>query len=143
MIYLENSDLTADAYQRFITESQGDGEDVLNKCELRAIAMVKTYISSRYDVLDIFGDEELETEPLRNELLVEIISKITLYRLFGRNAARKLPADIKEDFEWALKMLEKIQTGRLQLDLPPALDEGGLPKSNSIWGNNSNQDFYI
>lgn len=142
MTYLTPDDLTADAYQRFITESSGDGTDVIDKCEERAIALTQTYLT-RYSIIDIFGDPDLSIAPLRNELLVEIISKITLYRLFKRNAARKLPEDIKEDFDWALKMLEKIQTGRTPLDLPPALDESGNAKSYSIWGNNTNEDYYI
>lgn len=154
MQYLTNEDLTADSYQRFLTESSGDGENTINKCEARAIALVSTYLNKRYSTTDIFGilsddestgeeDPEFDIPPLRNELLVEIITKITLYRLFRRNAARKLPEEIKEDFEWALKTLEKIQTGRITLDLPPAMDDNGNAISNSIWGNNSNGDYYI
>lgn len=153
--YITDDDLTTESYQRFITESSGDGEDVIEKCEERAIALVTAYISNRYSIKDIFGvetgrdlpdeeeDPDWEIPPLRNELLAEIITKITLYRLFRRNAARKLPEDIKEDYEWALKTLEKIQTGRILLELPPAMDEGGMARSNAIWGNNSNSDFYI
>lgn len=143
MKYLSEDDLTTDSYQRFIIESSADNPDVIFKCEDRAIALVITYLSSRYSVKDIFGDDELNIPPLRNELLADIITKITLYKLFKRNAARKLPDDIKEGWDWSILMLEKLQTGRIILNLPPALDENGQVKSKSIWGNLSNKNYYI
>lgn len=152
MIYLTDNDLTADSYQRFITESSGDGQtqqNVVDDCEERAISVATTYLSNRYDTETIFG-QPASTDPpapaippIRNELVAEIITKITLYKLFRRNAARKVSTDIKEDYDWAMAMLEKIQTGRTILNLPPALDESGKPKSYSVWGNISNRDFYI
>lgn len=143
MKYLTEDDLITDSYERFITESAADNLDVIDKCEQKAIALAITYLANRYSVNDIFGDNELNLPPLRNELLVDIITKITLYRLFKRNAARKLPDDVKEGWDWAIQMLEKIQTGRTILNLPPALDENGQVKSKSIWGNLSNNNFYI
>lgn len=152
MKYLDDTDLTTDSYKRFITESSGDGHDqqsIIDDCEARAIAIANTYLSNRYDVQSVFGTPENDDPPtpaipgIRNELLAEIITKITLYKLFRRNAARKVSTDIKEDYDWAIKMLEKIQTGRTILDLPPALDEEGNARSNSIWGNSSNRDFYL
>lgn len=153
MRYITNDDLTTDSYQRFITESSSDIVNTLDKCEARAIGIAKTYLD-RYSITDIFGtlveeavppyDEiDWELQPIRNELLVDLITKITLYRLFKRNAARKLPDDIKEDFDWSIKQLEKIQTGITKLPLPPAIDETGTTISQSIWGNNTNSDYYI
>jgi len=143
MKYLTDDDLTADSYQRFIQESTGDIADVINKNEERAIALVRTYLSDRYDVATIFAEVLPGVDPLRNELLVDIITKITLYKIFRRNAARKLPEDIKEDFKWAIEQLERINSGRTKLDLPPALDDSGNVLSNSIWGDLTNPDFYI
>lgn len=148
MKYLEEDDLTADSYQRFITDSSNDIENIVDKNEARAIALVQTYLSDRYDIGSIFGQTLagppiVEVPPLRNELLVDIISKITLYKIFRRNAARKLSEDIKDDFNWAITQLERINAGRVILDLPPVVDDDGNVVSDSIWGDLTNTDFYI
>lgn len=141
MIYLEKEDLITDAFERFIDESSKDDETVLDKAEERAIAFVKTMIGSRYNVALIFD----EAAPIINEMLVQIISRIVLYRVIKRNAARKVPTDYKEDYDEAIKWLNDIATGKTPLGgLPLPADENGDPiKSNTLWGNNSNPDFYI
>lgn len=151
MKYITRDDLLTGSYEQFITESTRDDWEVINNIESKAIALVKTYLS-RYDTDSIFGiilineedeDEIDTTPPIHNELLADILTKITLYRLFRRNAARKIPEDIKEDYAWAIKELEKIRNGSTKLDLPPKLDEQGNIVSKSLWGNNTNNDYYI
>jgi phage gp36-like protein len=141
MIYLEKEDLIADAFERFIDESTKDDPTVLDKAEERAIEFVKTMIGTRYNVNLIF----LVDEPIRNEMLVQILSRIVIYRVIKRNAARKVPTDTKEDYDEAIKWLTEISTGKTTLDgLPLPVDDNGDPvKSKSLWGNNSNSDFYI
>jgi hypothetical protein len=140
MIYLNQTDLTTDTFDRFIQESTSDAPGIIDKNELRSIEIVKSFLSGRYNVNMIFNP----VAPIRNELLIDIISKITLYKIFRRNAARKLPQDVNEDYTWALKELEKINTRRISLnDLPPAESSPGQTISNTVWGNNSNRDFYI
>ncbi|GIZ09994.1 phage protein Gp36 family protein [Flavobacterium sp. UMI-01] len=141
MIYLEKEDLITDAFERFIDESTKDDETVLDNAEKRAIDFVKTMIGSRYNVNLIFT----EGAPIINEMLVQIISRIVLYRVIKRNAARKVPTEYKEDYDEAIKWLNDISTGKIPLDgLPTPVDDNGDPiKSNTLWGNNSNSNFYI
>ena len=141
MIYLEKKDLITDAFERFIDESTKDDPTVLDKAEERAIAFVKTMIGTRYNVSLIFTDGA----PIVNEMLVQILSRIVTYRVVKRNAARKVPPDYKEDYDEAIKWLNEIATGKTILDgLPLPVDDNGDPvKSKSLWGNNSNSNFYI
>lgn len=141
MIYLDKDDLITDAFERFIDESSQDNETVLDKAELRAIKFVKTLIGTRYDVDLIFNEDE----PIINELLVQILSRIVIYRIVRRNAARKVPTDYKEDYDEAVKWLQEIAIGKLPLDgLPVPTDESGNPtNSNSMFGNNTNPNYYI
>lgn len=139
MIYLTNEDLYADTIQRFIDESLRDHPDAKEKAELTAISTAKSYLSRRYNTALIFDEET----PIIDPVLVEILVKITLYKILGRNAARKVPTDVKDDFEWAIKQLEKLNAGRLKIELPPALDDQGEIKSTSMHGNNRNQNYYI
>lgn len=152
MRYITKDDLVTDSFERLIDESSKDITNTLDKAEARAIALARTYLSA-FDTDSIFGilvdpdDEENEPEytpGIRQELLVEIICKMTLYRIFRRNAARKVPEDVKDDNTWAIKELERIRSGATPMPgLPPAIDDDGSTKSNSMWGNNTNTDFYI
>lgn len=150
MRYLNKEDLITNAYERLIDESSKDDDDILSRTEGRAIALAATYMG-RYDTDTIFGtllseagEPPVYSSPIRHELLIEIIAKITLYNIFRRNAARKVPEDVKEDFDWAIKELERIRNGSIQLpDLPPFIDDDGNSNSNTMWGNNTNPDYYI
>lgn len=152
MIYLEKTDLVTLSFERFIDESSGDtpaeGENIqqvrdriLDEIELKNIKLVSSYIGNKYDVELIFD----EGEPVRNELLVNILVKLCLYDIIRRNAARKVPTDYKEEYDKAMELLEKIAYGKLPVTgLPvPTDDDGNAITSNTLWGNNSNKDFYI
>ncbi|GLB51716.1 hypothetical protein NBRC110019_07550 [Neptunitalea chrysea] len=139
MIYLTNDDLKADSIQRYIDESTADYTDAIDKAEEKAISLAKTYLSGRYDVATIFDEDS----PVIDGLLVDILVKITLHKIFGRNAARRLPTDIKEEYDWAVATLEKINSGKLTIQLPKATDESGNTKSTSMFGSNRNDNYFI
>lgn len=139
MIYLTDNDLKRESFERFITDSTADFNEAKDSCELVAIGIVKTLLKGRYDV-DIIFDE---ADPVRDEFLADIITKITIHKIFGRNAARKVPSDIKENYDAAMKSLKEINGGKVILDLPVNTDEDGNPTAKPMFGNNTNEDFYI
>jgi len=137
MIYITREDLETDAFERLINESTT--ESILDRTEGKVLGIVSSYLSGRYDAILIFDPEA----PIRDELLADIVSRIVLYRTFRRNAARKVPEDVATDYGWAMKELLRIQKGETILDLPAPLDGEGNPESNTMFGNNTNEDFYI
>lgn len=140
MIYLTKDDLIVLAYERFIDESSQDQEYILADTEKRAIAYLKTVLGTRYNVNALFD----ESEPIINQLIVDILSQIVVYNIIRRNAARKVPTDYKEDYDSAMKLLKDIATGVLVLDgVPLPTDENGQTISQTIFGNNTNKNFYI
>jgi phage gp36-like protein len=141
MIYIEKDDLVTDTYERFIDESTKDKPGTIDKTELKTIEFVKTTIGTRYNVDLIFA----AGQPIKNEMLIQIISRIVAYRLIKRNASRKVPTDFKEDYDEAIEWLNDISIGKLKLKgLPLPVDENGTPtNSTALWGNNSNPNFYI
>ncbi|MDQ8012030.1 MAG: DUF1320 family protein [Flavobacterium nitrogenifigens] len=141
MIYLVKDDLISLAVERFIDESSEESDKILDTVELQNIQLIKGYIASRYDVSEIFN----ALTPIKHEILTRILTKLVLFDIIRRNAARKVPTDYKEEYDKALELLEKIATGRIKLEgLPAPTDENGNPtNSTSIWGNNSNPNFYI
>lgn len=138
MIYLTKEDLELDAWTRLIDESTGFDDTLLDSIETKVIARCKTFLT-RYDVEDAFNEDE----PVRDEHLVDIMVKIFLKMLFGRNSARKMPSDVKENYDWAIKELEKIQQGKITIILPPKIDPETGTTAPLMWGNFSNRDFYI
>jgi phage gp36-like protein len=140
MDYLIKDDLVVVAYERFIDESS-ETETILDELEKRAIAYLKTVLGTRYNVTALFDEDE----PIRNELIVQILCYVVIYNLFKRNAARKLPSTFKDDYDDAMKLLKDIATGVIKLDgVPLPVDENGNTiVSNTIFGNLKNKDFYI
>jgi len=140
MIYLKKTDLIALSFEKFIDESIDDNAETLLTIELQNIEIIKGYIGSRYDVEEIFSP----LTPVRNSILIRILSKLTLFDIINRNAPRKVSSDLKEEYDKAIEMLDKIATGRIKIEgLPKPMDENGNIISDSIWGNNSNKDFYL
>lgn len=140
MIYIEKDYLISHAQERFIDESSQNDAAILDQIELAQIAVIKTYLGTRYNVNTIFDQDS----PIENEVLKEILAKLVLYKLIRRNAARKVPNDYKEQYDEAMKTLKEIATGIIRLDgVPPAVDASGAVVAKSIYGNLSNPNFYI
>lgn len=140
MVYLNKNDLITHAFERFIDESSNDFDDALKNIEAENIGIIKSYLGANYDVDTIFDKDD----PIRNPLLVRILSKMVLYDTVRRNAARKVPSDYVEEYKTAMETLEKIAFGKLDIkELPPAIDDDGKIISNTLFGNNRNKNFYI
>lgn len=140
MIYIDKEYLISFAQERFIDESSQSDETILDQIEETQIAVIKSYLGTRYDTATVFD----ETDPVHNEVLREILAKLVLYKLIRRNAARKVPNDYKEQYDEAMKTLKEVSIGIIPLsDVPAAVDSTGAIISNSISGNLTNKDFYI
>ncbi len=145
MNYINTDDLIAIIQERLINESVAmagvtelSENTILDDIETKTIDLVISYISGTYDYTQIFADP-----PIRNGVLVQIISAIVVYRSVRRNAARKVPDDLKDLYSEAIKSLEKIQSGIINLvGCPKASNEDGSPAS-PVYGNNTNKDFFI
>lgn len=140
MIYIDKDYLISQAQERFIDESSQYDDSIIEQIELTQIAIMQTYLGTRYNVALIFAT----TSPIENEVLKEILAKLVLYKLVRRNAARKVPTDYKGQFDEAMKTLTQIATGVIKLaGVPAAVDTTGAVLSHSISGNLTNKNFYI
>jgi len=140
MIYIDKEYLVSFAQERFIDESSQSDDTILDQIEETQIAVIKSYLGTRYATETVFD----EADPIHNEVLREILAKLVLYKLIRRNAARKVPNDYKEQYDEAMKTLKEVSIGIIKLGgVPPAVDETGAIISNSISGNLTNKDFYI
>lgn len=141
MVYITKADLITYCQEKFIDESLQGNENILTELEVTQIDIIKSYLGTRYNVDNIFNPDS----PVSNAVLKSIIARMVLYWLIKRNAARKVPTNFQEDFEAATKELIAISTGKTPISgLPGLTDNSGNPvNSNTLWGNNSNRDFYI
>jgi len=147
MIYVNKEDLESEIQERLLNESialaidtELNDNEIVNDIENKAIALVISYIAGKYDYDKIFAET-----PIRNEVLVQIISRIVVYRCVRRNAARKVPEDYVTLYNDSIAMLGKIQSGAQALvNCPPIIktNPSGQPVS-PISGNNRKSDYFI
>ena len=138
MIFLEQLDLETAAFQQFFNQDNSPNKDeILDNIEQQNIALIRSKLTGRYDTDAIFNASGNE----RHWLIIKILVKLVIYDFFRRNAARKVPKDTREEWEWAMAMLEKIKAGK---ETPEGLPEpSGDNEGKSIFGNKKNQNFYI
>lgn len=138
MKYINKDDLITFIQQRLLDESLQLEDSILNQIEEQAIDLAVSYIAGRYDTAQIFGNP-----PIRNGVLVQILSMIVVYRAVRRNAARKVPEDYINIYSDAIKLLEKIQSGSQHLENIPAITASDGSTGKLMYGNNTNKDYYI
>lgn len=140
MIYLTDLDLHSGAFRQFFDQDPApDKQDILDNIERQNISLIKTKLNGKYDTDAIFSASGND----RHWLIVKILSKLVIYDFFRRNAARKLPSDIREEYEWAMDILEKIKDGKeVPAGLPPATGDDGQP-DNIMYGNRKNNSYYV
>lgn len=146
MRYLEKEDLISVIQERLMSESVAmasginlDDNTILDDIEKKAIDTAISYISSVYDTAIIFD----ETTPIRNGVLVQTIACIVVYRSVRRNAARKVPEDYLQLYRDAIKDLEKMQSGRINLVGCPKLTKEDGTTVSPVYGNNTQDKFFI
>jgi len=139
MNYLQEIDLQTQAFQVFFDKDNStDKAAILTNIENQNIALIKSKLNGRYDVEAIFN----ATGADRHWLMIKILSKLVTYDFFRRNAARKIPSDLQEEYEWAMKILEDINAGKeTPAGLPIYTDDDG--NTQPIYGNSKNKNFYI
>lgn len=139
--FLQDDDFDAAIFSTLLKdESDVKLKASLEKNELKAIAIISSRLTGRYNLNAIFSAEE----SARNHLIVHYAVTITLYRTLKRNAARKMPSDFKEDYDMVMADLDKIMAGKLTPDgLPAIVDGDGNAVGRIATANRRNDNFYI
>lgn len=141
MKYITREDIEDVIQDRLFAESvinAANNDNTMISIESKAIDLVISYISTKYDTSKIFGDA-----PIRNGILIQILSQIVAYRAVRRNSARKVPEDYVEVYKDAIKMLERIQSGAIKLENVPVKTSEQGNTSKLMYGNNRNSDYFI
>ncbi len=136
MTFLETNDLESQLFKEFIDDSTDNENLVLNTIEEHTIALVKSKLGKRYDVTEIFNKSGTD----RNKLIISVLVPIVIYKLIRRNATRKMPEDIVNDYKYSLKWLDQVRDGIETPDLPIKQEEKQIEVHH---GNSKNENWYI
>lgn len=88
-------------------------------CEDRAIAEMRSYLSKRYDCDAIFG----ATGDARNQLVLMMVLDIAVYHLFCIHNPQKLSQVRKDRYERAVAWMKAVASEDISIDGAPLLPE--------------------
>ena len=91
-------------------------------CEDRAIAEMRSYLRCRYDCDAMFGAEGSERHPLVLMMAIDI----SIYHAFCIHNPQKMSAIRAKRYERAIEWLKGCQTGAVVIDGAPRVDEETL-----------------
>lgn len=117
-----------------------EGNAVIEVCENRAVATVRSLIGARYDCDAIFsatGDE-------RNVLVLKVCVDIAVYEIFCQHNPYKMSQVRKDRYDDAMQWLRDVRDFNANIEGAPLLDEESR-KDNSRWliGSHPQRDTYF
>jgi phage gp36-like protein len=127
--FIETSDYDASIHREIVDSLVRDDETIIEICEDRAIAEMRSYLSRRYDSDRIFS----ATGSLRNQLILMMAIDIAVYHLFCIHNPQKLSQIRKDRYDRAKEWLKQVAAGEISIDAAPLLPEDErLEKSTFI-----------
>jgi phage gp36-like protein len=110
MAFLSKTDLSQDIYAEILSGiSRADDAKIATACA-EALAEINGYVCIRYDSEDLMT----KTEDNRSKVILSIARTIAIYKL--HKACNTMPELIRLEYEDAVKLLEKIQSGKFFLE---------------------------
>lgn len=101
---------------------------VIEVCENRALAVIRSLIGTRYDCDKIFAD----TGDNRNQLVLRVALDIAIYEIFCQHNPYKMSDIRKERYDDAMEWLREVRDYKANIDGAPLLPEDTL-SDNSPW----------
>lgn len=133
--FLTTDDLLTQLFETYLDDSVQEDLAALDNIELQQIAFMKSKLRSRFDVAVLFSAAEYEDKPVIKQVLTALVN----YFVVKRNAARKIPSDFKDNYNWAIKWLDGVRDSIES----PALPLQAVERKAVLWGNSKNEDLYL
>ena len=117
-----------------------EGNAVIEACENRAIATVRSLVGARYDCGAIFS----ATGGERNVLVLKVCLDIAVYEIFCQHNPYKMSQTRKDRYDDAMQWLRDVRDFNANIEGAPLLDEE-RQKDNSRWliGSHLQRDMYF
>jgi phage gp36-like protein len=111
--------------KRLLDTDDLDNSETLDKASRTAIAIITSYLSTRFDCPLIFAASGND----RNDMLLQHAVSIGQYYLYKLSPRTDIPQKVKDGFDDAIKELKLLRDGVGGSDLPPLLTTSGLPST--------------
>ena len=131
--FIQTSDYDASIHREILdsllrTESENYDPQIVEICEDRAIAEMKSYLNKTYDVEEIFN----ATGTDRNALVLMFALDIAIYHIFCQHNPYKMSQVRQDRYDRAIEWLKGVMKGDITIaDAPRLPDEE--EKANSAW----------
>lgn len=117
-----------------------EGNAVIEVCENRAVATVRSLVGARYDCGAIFS----ATGGERNVLVLKVCLDIAVYEIYCQHNPYKMSQTRRDRYEDAMQWLRDVRDFNANIEGAPLLDEE-RQKDNSRWliGSHLQRDMYF
>jgi phage gp36-like protein len=135
-MFLAKEDFYNQIRQLRFEQMTEDSTLVIEQASSEAVAVVRNYLFSLYDTEVIFT----QTGSNRNTLVMLWCKNIAVFILHKRLPQAMIPPHVQVSYEDTLRMLDKVASGNMPVDLPPRKEDtngdGVLDSNvtNFAWG---------
>lgn len=131
--FIQTSDYDASIHREILdsllrADSESYDPQIIEICEDRAIAEMKSYLNKTYDVEEIFS----ATGTDRNALVLMFALDIAIYHIFCQHNPYKMSQIRQDRYDRAIEWLKGVMKGDITIDGAPRLTEEE-EAANSPW----------
>lgn len=126
--FIELADYDASIHRDILDALTREDDAIIEICEDRAIAQMRSCLSKRYDCNSIFtasGDS-------RNQLILMMAIDISVYHIFCIHNPQKLSQMRKDRYDRAMEWIKAAGKGDISIDGAPLLPEDDLSAHSSF-----------
>ena len=124
--FIQTYDYNASVHREILDTITRDDEEVIEICEDRAIAEMRSYLSGRYDCNAIFAARG----PERNTLILMMAIDIAVYHIFSIHNPQKISQVRVDRYNRAVEWLKAVAAGKISIADAPLLPEDTLRKNS-------------
>ena len=117
--FIDIKDYDASVHREILDALVRDDETLVEICEDRAIAEMRSYLYKRYDCNAIFAATGNE----RNQLVLMMVIDIAVYHIFCIHNPMKLSQVRKDRYERAVEWMKAVSKEEISIDGVPLLPE--------------------
>ena len=123
--FIEIEDYDASIHAEILDSLLRSDLSLIEICEDRAVAEMRSYMRSRYDCDAIFGAEGSSRHPLVLMMCIDI----SIYHAFCIHNPQKISAIRTKRYERAVEWLKGVLTGEVVIDGAPRLDDATVARN--------------
>lgn len=126
--FVDINDYDASVHREILDALVRDDETIIEICEDRAIAEMRSYLSKRYDCNAIFN----ATGEARHQLILMMVIDIAVYHIFCIHNPQKLSQVRKDRYERATEWMKAVSAEEVSIDGAPLLPQADRAKKATL-----------